>query len=71
SYEDPETLRNRLLNLAYFLIDNDTELSEDETLTLKEIDSDGNNVSLEFKVKYDKAVNGIGKTVKIERQIKK
>lgn len=71
SYEEPETLRNRLLNLAYFLIDNDTELSEDETLTLKEIDSDGNNVSLEFKVKYDKAVNGIGKTVKIERQIKK
>ena len=68
SLEDAQTIRNRLLNIAYFVIDTDTELSDEETLTLDEFTKKGDKIKIELKIKYDKAVNGIGKTLKIENR---
>lgn len=68
SNEDTQTIRNRLLNIAYFVIDTDTELSDEETLTLDEFTNQGNKVKIELKIKYDEAVNGTGKTLKIENR---
>lgn len=68
SYEAFEILRNRMLNIAYFIIDNDMELSDEETLTLTEFTKDANKVSIELKIRYDEAINGKGKTLKIENR---
>ena len=65
SDKDIDTVQMRLYNIAYYIIDNDKELIDEETLTLQEQDEEGNTSNVKFDVEYNDGINIKGKTVKV------
>ncbi|EJP20251.1 PF14080 domain protein [Peptostreptococcaceae bacterium AS15] len=57
SSEDIEKLRNRMLNIAYYIIDNDILFTDEETITISEKDENGNVIPTKYTINQEKAVN--------------
>lgn len=52
-----EKLRNKMLNIAYYIIDNDIIFTDEETITISEKDEDGNVIPMKYTIKQEKSVN--------------
>ena len=52
-----DTIRFRILNIVYYILDNGIMFTQDEEITLSEKDENGNVVPQKFTVKISKAKN--------------
>ena len=57
SDEDIKKLRNRMLNIAYYIIDNDILFTDEETITISEKDDNGNVIPTKYTINQEKSVN--------------
>lgn len=57
SSEDIDKLRNRMLNIAYYIIDNDILFTDEETITISEKDDNGNVIPTKYTINQEKSVN--------------
>ena len=46
-----------MLNIAYYIIDNDIIFTDEETITISEKDEDGNVIPMKYTIKQEKSVN--------------
>ncbi|MBF1051894.1 MAG: hypothetical protein HXL16_06770, partial [Peptostreptococcaceae bacterium] len=52
-----DTIRFRILNIAYYILDNGIIFTQDEEITLSEKDENGNVIPQKFTVKISKSKN--------------
>ena len=46
-----------MLNIAYYIIDNDIIFTDEETITISEKDEDGNVIPMKYTIKQEQSVN--------------